>query len=43
MLARRFELDLSPGHEVEVSCRLTLRPEGGLPMMMKSRQSEERG
>lgn len=37
MLAQRFELDLEPGREVEVSCRLTLRPKDGLPMTIRRR------
>ena len=37
ILAQRFELVLEPGHRVEVSCRLTLRPDGGLPMMIRRR------
>lgn len=38
ILAQRFELDLPEGHNVEVSCRLTLRPEGGLPMRIRARR-----
>jgi len=37
MLAQRFRLDLSPGQRVDISCRLTLRPEGGLPMTITPR------
>ncbi len=37
ILAQRFELDLEPSREVEVSCRLTLRPKGGLPMYIRHR------
>ncbi|MBU2533501.1 MAG: cytochrome P450, partial [Alphaproteobacteria bacterium] len=37
ILAQRFELELEPGRHVDVSCRLTLRPEGGLPMFVRSR------
>lgn len=37
ILAQRFELELEAGRKVDVSCRLTLRPEGGLPMRVKSR------
>jgi len=31
-LAQKFALRLKPGHGVRPVCRLTLRPEGGLPM-----------
>jgi cytochrome P450 len=37
-LAQRFEASLKPGHEVEIECRLTLRPKGGLPMQLKRRK-----
>jgi cytochrome P450 len=38
-LARRFRLRLAEGHRVEVECRLTLRPKGGLPMILERRQT----
>ena len=31
-LAQRFQPRLRAGHQVEIECRLTLRPKGGLPM-----------
>lgn len=37
ILAQRFDLELQEGRDVQVSCRLTLRPEGGLPMRIRSR------
>jgi cytochrome P450 len=36
-LAQRFRLRLKPGHVVNPVCRLTLRPEGGVPMMIEKR------
>jgi cytochrome P450 len=36
-LAQKFELRLKPGHSVKPVCRLTLRPEGGLPMTVHPR------
>ncbi len=36
-LAQQFEVSLKPGHNVEIECRLTLRPKGGLPMTLKRR------
>jgi hypothetical protein len=36
-LAQHFQLRLKPGHEVRPVCRLTLRPEGGLPMTVHAR------
>lgn len=38
-LAQHFELKLQPGHEVRPICRLTLRPEGGLPMSIHARHA----
>lgn len=38
-LAQAFRLRLAPGHEVRPVCRLTLRPEGGLPMRLEPRHS----
>lgn len=37
-LAQAFDLALRPGYRVEPVARLTLRPEGGLPMMVRRRQ-----
>jgi hypothetical protein len=36
-LAQKFELRLKPGHVVNPVCRLTLRPEGGMPMTILTR------
>ncbi len=36
-LAQRFRPRLRPGHQVDIECRLTLRPRGGLPMRMEPR------
>ena len=36
-LAQRFKARVRPGHKVEIECRLTLRPKGGLPMVLESR------
>ncbi len=37
-LAQRFRAKLPPGHKVEIECRLTLRPMGGLPMIVEPRR-----
>lgn len=37
-LAQRFQAHLKPGHEVDIECRLTLRPRGGLPMILETRK-----
>lgn len=36
-LAQRYRLALAPGHEVELRHQVTLRPKGGLPMMVSRR------
>ena len=36
-IARNFEFHLPPGHTVWPVHRVTLRPQGGLPMLVKSR------
>lgn len=36
-LVQKFQLRLKPGHVVKPVCRLTLRPEGGLPMTVHPR------
>lgn len=36
-LAQRYSLELKPGHEVEVQQRITMRPRGGLPMLLHRR------
>jgi cytochrome P450 len=38
-MARRVRLNLMPGSRVELDPRITLRPEGGLPMTLEFRQS----
>jgi cytochrome P450 len=38
-LAQHFRLRLKPGHVVRPVCRLTLRPEGGLPMSVHRRSA----
>lgn len=37
-LAQRFRPRLQPGLEVEIECRLTLRPKAGMPMIVEPRQ-----
>ncbi len=37
-LAQRFRARVAPGHKVEIECRLTLRPLGGLPMVLEARR-----
>lgn len=36
-LSQRFRPRLVPKHKVEIECRLTLRPKGGLPMYLERR------
>ena len=36
-LAQRFVATVIPQHQVEIECRLTLRPKGGLPMTLTPR------
>ena len=36
-ITRRFRLDLTPGHEIRPVQRVTLRPQGGLPMLLRRR------
>jgi cytochrome P450 len=36
-LAQRYRLRLPKDHKVEIECRLTLRPKGGLPMVLEKR------
>lgn len=38
-LAQQFRLRLLPGHSVMPTCKLTLRPDGGLPMTIVRRQT----
>jgi len=38
-LAQRFRAQVAPGHQVAIECRLTLRPQGGLPMLLQPRQA----
>ena len=35
MIARRFRMDLIPGHTMELDALVTLRPKGGLPMQVR--------
>jgi cytochrome P450 len=37
-LAQRFTLRLADGHEVMPVCRLTTRPDGGMPMVLQTRK-----
>ncbi|MCL4263311.1 MAG: cytochrome P450 [Anaerolineae bacterium] len=36
-IARRFRAELKPGHQVEMEPLITLRPKGGLPMILRGR------
>ncbi len=36
-LAQHFRVRVKPGHKVEPQCRLTLRPRGGLPVILHRR------
>nr|WP_299201314.1 cytochrome P450 [uncultured Amphritea sp.] len=36
-LAQRYQLRLRDNHKVDIECRLTLRPKGGLPMILSKR------
>ena len=36
-LAQRYRLTLAPGHEVEIHHQVTMRPKGGLPMIVARR------
>lgn len=38
-LAQRFNARIRPGHRTGIECRLTLRPEGGLPMQLTPRKA----
>ena len=40
---RRFRLDPAPGHVVEPVQRVTLRPKGGMPLILRQRRSLGRG
>jgi cytochrome P450 len=40
-LAQKFKLRLQPGYTVRPVCRLTLRPDGGLPMTVHPREGKE--
>ena len=39
-LARRFRFDLAPGHRVHAVQRVTLRPQGGMPMVIRPLQPQ---
>jgi cytochrome P450 len=36
-IARRFQAKLQPGHQVDIEPLITLRPKGGLPMILRAR------
>ena len=36
-IVRNHQLDLAPGHKVEPVMRITLRPKGGMPMILRKR------
>jgi hypothetical protein len=36
---KRFRLQLAPDHSVEPLLRVTLRPAGGLPMLIRCKQT----
>ncbi|WP_304189585.1 cytochrome P450 [Phenylobacterium aquaticum] len=38
-VAQRFHLELKPGHRVAIHHRVTMRPAGGLPMILRPRQA----
>src|SRR5438477_13123690 len=42
-LAQRFKLRMRAGHQVEVKCRITLRPGEKLPMQIIARTSAQTG
>jgi len=42
-VARRYRLELAPGHEVVPEPAFTLRPRGGLPMIVRRRAPDGRG
>jgi cytochrome P450 len=37
MLSRHFTVALAPGHTVRPVQKMTLRPDGGMPMMLRRR------
>ncbi len=39
-LAQQFDLSVAPGHNVDIECHLTLRPKGGLPMLIRKREPQ---
>jgi hypothetical protein len=41
MIARHFSFQLKPGHPVWPMLRVTLRPAGGLPMIVSRRPAAE--
>jgi cytochrome P450 len=38
-LAQRFTAEVQKNHKVEIECRLTLRPQQGLPMRLAPRRA----
>ena len=36
-IVKQARLDLAPGHRVEPGMRITLRPNGGMPMILRKR------
>jgi cytochrome P450 len=36
-ILRHYRLDIAPGHKVEPVMRITLRPKGGMPMLLRKR------
>jgi len=43
MIARRFRLDLLPGHTMDLDALVTLRPKGGLTMQVREHASSKDG
>jgi hypothetical protein len=37
-MASRFRLELAPGYKLKLSPSVTLRPQGGMPMILHQRQ-----
>ncbi len=42
MIAKRFRLELLPGHKLELEALVTLRPRGGLPMQLRRPEDSRR-
>jgi cytochrome P450 len=43
ILAQRFHVRVRPGYKVQPVCRLTLRPQGGLPVTLSPRSAGKSG